>query len=105
MLFASRPVARGPLESAAAHPTAFGELRVVSAEGQIGCKLQAFVNDPRRTRDQGDIRDLLRANLSTLNLAEVRDYFRLFDLMTVVEALCPTWPDRPLPRVTVGYLL
>jgi hypothetical protein len=37
-------------------------LKVVSAEGLVGFKLQAFVNDPSRTRDLEDIRALVRAN-------------------------------------------
>ena len=59
--------------------TIFGPLRVVSAEGMIGFKLQALVNDPRRTQDREDIKALLRANRATLKLEEVREYFRLFD--------------------------
>ena len=46
--------------------TVLGELRVVSAEGLIGFKLQGLANDPRRTQDLEDIRALLRANRSTL---------------------------------------
>jgi hypothetical protein len=26
-------------------------------------------------------------------------------LMEVVEMLCPVWPERPLPKITVGYKL
>ncbi len=59
--------------------TVLGELRVVSAEGLIGFKLQGLANDPRRTQDLEDIRALLRANRSTLDMEEVREYFRLFD--------------------------
>ena len=54
-------------------------MRVISAEGLIGFKLQGLVNDPRRTQDLEDIRALLRANRSTLNMDEVREYFRLFE--------------------------
>jgi hypothetical protein len=57
---------------------ALATLRVVSAEGLIGFKLQALGNDPSRTQDIGDIRALLRANRDSLNLEEVREYFRLF---------------------------
>jgi predicted nucleotidyltransferase len=78
-LYASRPVARQLLAAAVEIKTAFGELRVVSAEGLIGFKLQGFVNDPRRTQDLEDIRALIRANRSTLKISEVQEYFRLFD--------------------------
>jgi len=62
-------------------------LRVVSAEGLIGFKLQALVNDPRRTQDLEDIRALLRANPGSLDLAEVRGYFRLFDRESQLDEL------------------
>jgi len=78
-LYASRPVARRLLATAVALKTVLGELRVVSAEGLIGFKLQGLANDPRRTQDLEDIRALLRANRSTLDMEEVREYFRLFD--------------------------
>ena len=58
--------------------TALGRLRVVSAEGLIGFKLQAFVNNPKRTRDIDDIRQLLRNNHGALNMDQVRGYFALF---------------------------
>ena len=114
-------------------------MRVISAEGLIGFKLQALVNDPSRGRDLDDIRALLRAQRGRLNMTEVQEYFALFDrrrclmnclprlpssgaeeagqplvggdvldvewagrgdlsdwveLMEVVEALCPVWPER-----------
>lgn len=87
VLFASRAVARALLDAARARQTPFGELRVVSAEGLIGFKLQALVNDPRRTRDLEDIRELLRANRTTLDLQEVRSFFRLFDREAMLDEL------------------
>jgi hypothetical protein len=45
----------------------------------IGFKLQGFVNDPRRKQDLEDIRALIKANRSTLNVSEVQEYLRLFD--------------------------
>jgi hypothetical protein len=59
--------------------TSFGELHVISGEGLIGFKLQALTNNPRRTQDLEDIRALLRTNRERLDMAEVREYFRLFD--------------------------
>ena len=87
VLLASRAIARGLLESAQARHTPFGDLRVVSAEGLIAFKLQALVNDPRRTRDLEDIRQLMRANRATLNLEQVRGYFQLFDREALLDEL------------------
>ncbi len=56
-----------------------GRLHVVSAEGLVGFKLQAYANDPARLRDLDDIRALLRANRDALDMQEVRRYFALFD--------------------------
>jgi hypothetical protein len=107
-LFASRPIARRLLTDAVKHTTLFGVLRVISTEGLIAFKLQGLVNDPRRTQDLEDIRALLRANRATLNMSEVRapiagaggvvttahserePFEALDDLMSVVEALCPS---------------
>ncbi len=63
------------------------DLRVVSTEGLIGFKLQGIANDPRRTQDLEDIRALLRANRSKLDVAEVREYFRLFDKESLLDEL------------------
>jgi len=76
---AYRPTARQLLASAREAGQSIARLRVVSAEGLIGFKLQALVNDPRRTQDLEDIRALLRANPDNLDMREVREYFRLFD--------------------------
>ncbi len=86
-LFANRPIARRLLAEAGEYQTAFGSLRVVSAEGLIGFKLQGLVNDPRRTQDLEDIRALLRANRTGLNLDEIREYFRLFAREALLEEI------------------
>lgn len=87
LLYASRPIARRLLAGAREVRTAFGALRVVSAEGLIAFKLQGFVNDPARTQDLEDIRRLLRANAATLDVAEMREYFRLFDREPLLDEL------------------
>ncbi len=69
-----------------AHST-LGKLRVVRAEGLIGFKLQALVNEPRRTQDLEDIRALLRANRATLDMEQVRGYFRLFQRESQLDEL------------------
>ena len=86
-LYANRPIARRLLAKAPELKTALGDLRVVSAEGLIGFKLQGVVNDPRRTQDLEDIRALLRANRATLDMDEVREYFRLFDRQPLLDEL------------------
>jgi hypothetical protein len=54
-------------------------------EGLSAFKLRGFVNDPRRTRDLGHIRALLRANRDRVDLAAVREYFRLFDQVPLLD--------------------
>jgi hypothetical protein len=84
---ARRPIARRLLAEASERATALGPLRVVSAEGLIGFKLQALVNDPARTRDLDDIRALLRAHRGRLKISEVREYFALFDRKALLDEL------------------
>jgi hypothetical protein len=86
-LYASRPIARRLLANAAERRTSFGRLRVVSAEGLIGFKLQALANDPRRTQDLEDIRALMRANRPTLDMIEVRSFFELFEAEALLERI------------------
>lgn len=86
-LYASRPIARQLLTNAIEHGTVFGYLRVVSAEGIVGLKVQALVNDPRRSQDREDIKALLRANRTTLGLEEVREYFRLFGRESLLDEI------------------
>jgi predicted nucleotidyltransferase len=85
LLYASRPIARRLLAEAAELKTALGDLRVVGAEGLIGFKLQALMNDPRRTQDLEDIRALLRANRATLDMKQVREYFCLFERESLLD--------------------
>lgn len=86
-LYAHRAAAREILHSAPQLNTPFGPLRVVSAEGLIAFKLQGWVNDPRRGQDLEDIRALIRANSSTLDIAQVRTYFRLFDREPLLQEI------------------
>ena len=86
-LYASRPAARRLLNAAQSRATTFGALRVVGVEGLIGFKLQALVNDPRRTQDLEDIRALVRANRDVLDVGELRDYFRLFERESLLEEI------------------
>lgn len=87
LLYAHRPVARKLLAQADERDTSMGRLRVISVEGLIAFKLQAHVNDPSRGRDIDDIRALLRANAGSVNLDEVRQYFRLFEREDLLDEL------------------
>jgi hypothetical protein len=86
-LYAHRPTARQLLQTAPQLSTPFGTLHVVTAEGLIAFKLQGLVNDPRRRQDLEDIRALIRTNRSTLNVDEVRGYFRLFSREPLLEEI------------------
>jgi hypothetical protein len=86
-LYAHRTAARRLLTSAVGRKTGLGDLRVVSAEGLIGFKLQGLVNDPRRTQDLEDIRALLRANRGALDMGQLREYFRLFERESLLDEL------------------
>lgn len=85
LLYASRPIARRLLAGAVERDTAFGGLRVIGVEGLIGFKLQGWINDSRRTQDLEDIRALLRAHGATLDMTEVREYFRLLDREALLD--------------------
>ncbi len=87
LLYAHRPEARRLLAAAPERDTGMGRLRVISAEGLVGCKLQGFVNDASRTRDLDDIRALLSANQSTMDMQEVRRYFALFEREPLLDEL------------------
>ena len=87
LLYAHRPIARRLLGEASERATVMGVLRVVSAEGLIGFKLQALVNDPSRARDLDDIRALLRAQRGKLDMREVEEYFMLFDRKELLDEL------------------
>ncbi len=87
LLYAHRPEARRLLAAAEERDTNTGLLRVVSVEGLVGFKLQAYVNDATRLRDLDDIRALLRANREALDLSEVRRYFVIFECEPLLDGL------------------
>lgn len=87
LLYAHRPIARRLLAQAQTSDTAIGRLRVISVEGLIAFKLQGYVNDPSRARDLDDIRALLHAHSGALNMAEIREYFTLFDRQDLLDVL------------------
>ena len=79
LIYARRPKSLQLLTGSMERDTALGRVRIVSAEGLIGLKLQALVNNPSRLVDQDDIMALLRTHRSRLNMDELRSYFALFD--------------------------
>lgn len=87
LLYVHRPIARQLLAAADVRDTPLGRLRVISAEGLVAFKLQAYVNDPTRTRDLDDIRALLRSHPETLDPEALKAYFRLFGREDLLEAL------------------
>ena len=87
LLYAHRAHASRLLQQAEVRSTPLGRLRVISAEGLIGFKLQALCNDPTRGRDLDDIRRLLRANRTKLDMDEVRKYFALFEREALLDEL------------------
>lgn len=87
LLYAHRPEARRLLDEAEERDTEMGRLRVIRAEGLIAFKLQGYVNDATRHRDLDDIRALLRANRSSLDMGEVRRYFALFAREPLLDEL------------------
>jgi hypothetical protein len=87
VLFAVRPAAQRLLAEAKTVESPYGNLPVVSAEGLIGFKVQALVNDPSRRQDVADIQALLKHNRATLDMNEVRGYFRLFNREELLDEL------------------
>ena len=87
LLYAHRPLARRLLAQASDRDTPMGRLRVISVEGLIGFKLQGYVNDSTRTRDLDDIRALVKVHGASLDLAQLREYFLLFDRLELFNEL------------------
>jgi hypothetical protein len=103
LIYAHRPLALRLLASARERQTPFGQLNVVSAEGLIGSGLLSAlrqgttaaradrVNAPSRTQPLVDDAGLPASPGQTSQ----NPFADLDDLMCVVEALCPKWPERP----------
>lgn len=87
LLYAHRPLARRLLAQAQSRETPMGRLRVISVEGLIGFKLQGITNDATRTRDLDDIRALIQRHRPAFDIAELREYFALFDKMDLFNEL------------------
>lgn len=86
-IYAYRPRALALIETAQTRQIGAQSLNVVTVEGIIGLKLQALTNDPRRLQDLIDIRTLIQKHRANLNLAQIYDYFLLFDKAELYDEL------------------
>jgi len=80
-LLARRKYTLAMLKRARKEPVLGGKfkIKVLSAEDQIGLKVQASSNNPKRLhQDMADVRMLLENNFSKLDINLIREYFRLF---------------------------
>ena len=85
-LFARQAHGRAMLARATPRTILGRAIRVVDASDLIGLKVQASSNDPRRRHaDLADIARLLDS--AEVDLARVREYFRIFDREKELEAL------------------
>ena len=78
VMHAQRPISRDLLARASEVPLDGMRIPIIPVEGLIGLKVQAYNDNPRRLQDVMDMIELFRVN-TTLNMEEVRSYFRLFD--------------------------
>ena len=85
ILYARRPVSQRLLAQAAYADLNGLSVPTISVEGLLGLKIQAFSDDPRRIRDLTDMMELVKVNRATLDLDEVRGYFRLFDSESLLD--------------------
>jgi len=84
ILLANRPLSLDMLKSAS--KSELFDINVVSAEGIIGLKIQAYINDKsRRLQDLADIQALLK--VQGLNIKKVKQYADLFDEWKTIEEL------------------
>ncbi len=86
-LHAHREIGRRLLAGAARVAYGTVALPVISPEGLLGFKVQAFSDDPRRLKDLGDMLEVMRVCGKTLNWDEVRGYFAIFGREELFEEL------------------
>ena len=76
-----------PLAHPSERETPMGRMRIISVEGLIGFKRQAFVNDATGPRDLDDIRSLFKIHRASLDVDELREYFGLFNKPELLHEL------------------
>lgn len=98
-LLAHRRYALAMLKNAAEKDILSGRLKIraIGVEDQIGLKLQACANNPKRfNRDMADIKMLLDRHWGKLNLVILKEYFALFgrqkDLESIMEEIREAHP-------------
>jgi hypothetical protein len=101
LLFTKGAHTQGMLQRARVVNTSGGSGKLVCAEDLIGLKLQALANNPKRPFDQGDITALLTRFVETMDIALLRDYFKLFDKEAELDAFLQT-VERGSPRDSLG---
>jgi predicted nucleotidyltransferase len=85
VIYARRPISRRLFERP--REATFCKLRLsaISVEGLLGLKIQAFSDDSRRLDDLKDMIELVKLHRESLDLDEVRSYFRLFNQERVLD--------------------
>lgn len=78
VMHARRPISRGLLTRPVEANFDGMTIPVISVEGLIGLKVQAYSDNPKRLQDVTDMVELFRIHGHTLNMEEVRSYFGLF---------------------------
>lgn len=64
------------------------KIKVLRVEDQIGLKVQASANDPKRLpQDMADIRALLAAHYSRIDIKLIREYFSVFNREHELDSL------------------
>jgi hypothetical protein len=85
VLCANRPVSVALLQQAQLDPHL--NIKVISAEGLIGLKIQAYCNDPKRElRDKADIAALVEKN-DALDWSTIQVLAEMFDQWHVIEQI------------------
>jgi len=85
VLYARRPISQSLLARAECVEISGLRIPAISVEGLLGLKIQAFHDDPRRTKDLTDMVELIKVNRASLNIEEVRTYFKLFDSESILD--------------------
>lgn len=93
-LFAHREISAKMLKRAKEKPIFGGKMtvKVLDPEDIIGLKVQSIVNNPERAiKDSIDIENIIKINRDNLDMARVREYFKLFnreeDLNQILERI------------------
>ena len=89
VLIAQRAHAFAMLERSISHTqSTITSCKALIAEDIIGLKVQATSNDPsRRGQDMADIEQLLRQNQQGIDLAGIREYFKIFNRENELDEL------------------